>query len=138
MIAQTYAGPAYWFPDDIERPTNIVSITEQNANLLRDFPADWLPEIDSSRPYLAVVEDGRVVSLCCSARMSAQAHEAGVKTVAGYRGRGYAPAVVAGWAIAVRELGCIPLYSTSWENVASQRVASKLGSILYGSDLHYT
>ena len=78
------------------------------------------------------------MSFCCSVRISPQADEAGVETLEDYRGRGYATNVVAGWAIAVRELGRIPLYSTSWDNVVSQSVAKKLGLILYGVDLHFT
>ncbi|MGH2617528.1 MAG: GNAT family N-acetyltransferase, partial [Thermomicrobiales bacterium] len=39
------------------------------------------------------------------------------------------------WAQAVRQEGRIPLYSTSWENLASQAVARKLGLVLYGVDL---
>lgn len=137
-IAQVWMGPAYRFPDRVGWSTNVTSITKQNAGLLRDFFADWVPGIGSIQPCVAVVDDGRAVSVCCSVRISPRAHEAGVETAEGYRGRGYAPAVVAGWATAVRELGRIPLYSTSWENAASQRVASKLGLILYGSDLHVT
>ena len=135
-IAQVWMGPAYRLPDRIGWPTNVTSITKQNTDLLRDFFADWVPAVGSIQPCVAVVDGGRAVSVCCSVRISPRAHEAGVETAERYRGRGYAPAVVAGWAIVVRELGRIPLYSTSWENAASQRVASKLGLILYGSDLH--
>jgi hypothetical protein len=31
-------------------------------------------------------------------------------------------------------LGCIPLYSTSWDNLASQAIARKLQMVLYGED----
>ncbi|HZS91689.1 MAG TPA: GNAT family N-acetyltransferase, partial [Chloroflexota bacterium] len=44
-------------------------------------------------------------------------------------------AVVAGWARAIRASGRIPLYSTSWDNHASQAVARKLGLVQYGTDL---
>jgi predicted GNAT family acetyltransferase len=71
-------------------------------------------------------------------RVTPTAHEAGVETPKQFRGRGYGGQVVAAWASAVRSLGCIPLYSTSWQNVASQAVAHKLGLVQYGTDLHIT
>ena len=49
-------------------------------------------------------------------------------------GRGFASAAVAAWAAALRERGRLPLYSTSWENLASQGVARKLGMVAYGED----
>jgi RimJ/RimL family protein N-acetyltransferase len=137
-IQQQWVGPAYRFPDDIHIPTNIVRITQENAALLRPGFTDMIPRLGFSQPCVAAVESGRAVSLCCSVRISSRADEAGVETLRDYRGRGYATNVVAGWAMAVRELGRIPLYSTSWDNIASQRVASKLGLVLYGVDLHFT
>jgi predicted GNAT family acetyltransferase len=84
---------------------------------------------------VAVVADDAAVSLCFSARLTERAAEAGVETLEGYRGRGYAPAVVLAWAQAIRASGRVPLYSTSWDNRASQAVARKLGLVQYGVDL---
>jgi predicted GNAT family acetyltransferase len=91
-------------------------------------------DLPSRLPCLATVVDGRLASLCLSARNTPIAAEAGVETLDEFRGRGYAPAVVAAWARAVREEGRIPLYSTSWDNLASRSVARKLGLVLYGAD----
>jgi predicted GNAT family acetyltransferase len=82
--------------------------------------------------------DGHAVAVCGSVRQTGQAYEAGVETVLAYRGRGYAARAVAAWAGVVRALGRVPLYSTSWQNTASQSVARKLALIQFGSDLHIT
>jgi len=66
------------------------------------------------------------------------AHEAGVETLPEFRGNGFAKEVTAGWARAVDALGAIPMYSTSWQNTASQAVAKKLGLICYGAEFHIT
>jgi predicted GNAT family acetyltransferase len=60
---------------------------------------------------------------------------AGLETLEEYRRRGHAVAVVAGWARAVRAMGRIPLYGTTWDNIASQGVARKLGLVRYGTEL---
>ena len=137
-VGKVWMGPAYRFPDDIVHPTNVVEITNKNRELLSFGFKDMVPNLELNGPCMAVVEDRKAVSLCCSARVSSQADEAGVETLEGYRGRGYAANVVAGWGMAVRDLDRIPLYSTSWDNLGSQRVTRKLGLILYGVDLHFT
>jgi predicted GNAT family acetyltransferase len=71
-------------------------------------------------------------------RITPLAHEAGVETVPLFRGRGYARAVVAAWSAAVRALGAEPLYSTTWQNMASRAVARALGLVAVGRDLHIT
>jgi RimJ/RimL family protein N-acetyltransferase len=42
------------------------------------------------------------------------------------------------WANAVRGLERVALYSTSWENAASRRLAATLGLVQFGADLHIT
>jgi len=132
-----HAGPAYRFPDHLDVSPEIVRITRDNAHLLRAMPAyrnDVERGLDAYEPRLAVVRDGVAVAICNSARLTGRAAEAGVETLAGYRGRGYAPLVVAAWAQAIRATGRIPLYSTSWDNLASRAVARKLGLAMYGAD----
>jgi predicted GNAT family acetyltransferase len=80
------------------------------------------------------VVDGDAVAMCSTVRIPDRATEAGVYTEEPFRGHGYAAAVTAAWAIAIRASGRIPLYSTEWGNAASRRVASKLELIVYGSD----
>ncbi len=70
--------------------------------------------------------------------MTDLAHEAGVETLPDYRKRGRALNVVAGRAGAVRKMGAIRFYSTSWNNLASQRVAARLKLRMYGVDFSIT
>ena len=46
--------------------------------------------------------------------------------------------MVIAWARAVQAIGATPLYSTSWENAASQAVARSLQLEMFGSDFHVT
>ena len=137
-IERVWVGPAYRFPEHIAPPANVVRLSRANAGLLKGDFAEMVSELNSSQPYLAVIEDSQAVSICRSVRSSSRAHEAGVDTLAGYRQHGYATSVVAAWALAVRALNRIPLYSTSWDNVASQGVARRLGLVQYGVDYHVT
>lgn len=139
-------GPAFSFPAEIpemprsaEHPVgDIVRVTAANADVLRPLLPDWLPDVHRSPPLLGLVLDGRAVAVCASVRITPCAHEAGVDTAPAFRGRGYAPRVVAAWAHVVRALGAEPLYSTGWANAASRAVARKLGLLLYGTDLNVT
>jgi RimJ/RimL family protein N-acetyltransferase len=132
-LAGTWSGPAWRFPDEIPASGNeVVRVTAENEDIVR--PVLVVDDLPSRLPCLVTVVDGRLASLCFSARNTPIAAEAGVETLDEFRGRGYAPAVVAAWARAVREEGRIPLYSTSWDNLASRSVARKLGLVLYGAD----
>ncbi|MCY4392291.1 MAG: GNAT family N-acetyltransferase [Chloroflexi bacterium] len=139
-IPEVWAGPAYRFPVDLPPPIDgVVRLTASTAALLRDGDLEpWLEDIGQSEPLMALVQDGRAVSICGSVRITPEAHEAGVETSAAARGHGFAVAVVKAWASAVRELGAEPLYSTSWENTASQAVARKLRLIPYAADYWLT
>jgi RimJ/RimL family protein N-acetyltransferase len=135
-LTQEERGPAYWIPEDVQAPAEAVLISETNAQLLEaHFPWKLTSRSNfKTGPLAAIVAQGSAVSICYCARLTPQAAEAGVETVEAFRGRGYASTVVAGWASAIRQRGLVPLYSTSWENVASQGVARKLGMVCYGED----
>lgn len=135
--AEIWSGPAYRFPDALPEAPGVTRITRAHLTLLRTMSEDigaLAMVFEQREPMMARVEDDAAVSLCFSSRLTPRAAEAGVETLQAYRGRGYAPAVVAAWASAVRATDRIPLYSTSWENHASQAVARKLGLIQYGVD----
>ncbi|MGG4106341.1 kasugamycin N-acetyltransferase AAC(2')-IIb [Paenibacillus lautus] len=127
------SGPCYRIPDKTTPAKQTVWITRENMNEYSLTGFEWLiTEIDYGQPCVALVHENRLVSVCRSVRITEGAHEAGLETLEEFRGRGYAAAVVAGWAIEVRKVGELPLYSTLWENNASRRVASKLALSYYG------
>lgn len=130
-------GPAYYLPE-LHPPTGTVIITPSNVTLLETYYPYTRSRHTELAPVVVRVLDGVAVAVCCSARITAQVAEAGVHTVEAYRGRGYASEIVRGWAACIRGTGRLPLYSTSWENTASQAVAEKLGSVLYGVDFSIT
>lgn len=128
-------GPAYWLP---ERPAPAEAALLGPADLPRfqaHFP-DFLQRPWESRlgPVAASLVGGQAVALCTCARWTESVAEAGVHTAPAFRGQGHARAAVLRWAQEVRRLGRIPLYSTAWENVASQRLAASLGGVWYGED----
>lgn len=138
------AGPAFRFPETITVPaakppdmTPVRRLAPADIPLLggMGWDVDTLPrEFAGWEPMLALFAAGEIASLAFSSRNTPRAVECGVETLPVYRGRGYAPRVVATWAQAIRASGRIPLYSTAWENRSSQAVARTLGLIQYGSD----
>jgi hypothetical protein len=137
-VQSVWTGPTYRFPERLPDVSGTVVITSANADLLEPYLSAWLEDVAAGAPLVAVVQGGRAVSICCSVRVTPVAHEAGVETHALFRGRGYAGLAIAEWAKAIRALGSIPLYSTSWQNTASQAVARKLGLVRFGTHLHVT
>ncbi len=132
-------GPAFRFGEigDASVPDQTVTIGDANAHLLdENFP--YTRTVLSQRaPVVGIVRDGAVVSACYSARRRRDAAEAGVDTIEPYRGQGFAVGVVSAWAVVARRAGLTPLYSTSWDNHASLRVAAKLRLEAYADTLSF-
>ncbi len=135
-VQELWMGPAYHFKEYFEPSRPVLAITETNAEKLKGGFEELVAELPDWQPFLALIDEGRAVSVCRSVRNTPAAHEAGVETLPEFRGKGYAKDVVAGWAQLVKSAGAIPFYSTSWENTASQAVAEKLRLIPYGADFH--
>ena len=137
-VKSVWHGPAYRFPSELPESACTVAVTERKAAVLRPEFDEWRDDIGRCRPMVAVVKDGQAVSVCATVRSAGHACEAGVETLARYRGRGYAGHAVASWANAVRREGRVPLYSTSCDNEASLAVARKLGLVQYATTFHVT
>ncbi|HEY7295160.1 MAG TPA: GNAT family N-acetyltransferase [Dehalococcoidia bacterium] len=136
-ITDESSGPAYRFPNSIAPAAAAVRITAGNRSIAREtFP--WLyDEYADWWPAFAVIHAGAAVSVCFSSRIGARACEAGVETLPEFRGHGYAGAVTAAWAAAVQQAGLTPIYSTSWENLASQGVARRVGLTMFAADVSW-
>jgi RimJ/RimL family protein N-acetyltransferase len=135
-IEEEYRGPAYWLPAISHVPPHVVLLSEARAQLVQDtFPwlVAWLAD-PANGPVAAVIEQGQAVAVCFCSRITQKAAEAGVETLPAFRGQGHATAAVAAWAASIQHSRRMALYSTSWENQASQGIAKKLGAVLYGED----
>lgn len=137
-IQTQWSGSAYWFPHEAVPTGQAVPISAERAHLLAGGLSDWIPDIPHQQPFVAVLVEGQAVAVCASVRITAQAHEAGVETLAAYRRQGYATAAVSAWAHLVQKQGALALYSTSFNNAASQKTAARLGLSLYGVGFHIT
>jgi hypothetical protein len=133
-ITDEYRGPCYQFPNDLPSSSaGAVAVTSANADVLAPH-FTWAIRAVGHMPIAAALVDGQAVAACWCSRLGERACEAGVETIPEHRGHGHATLAVARWATLVRESGRIPLYSTSWDNLASQGVARHLGMIFYGED----
>ena len=136
-LTGTWSGPAWRFPDEIpafehevdsrhdgERRSRATSLPgPSRTNCPGDSPvwrswtmAAWLPSASARATPRSPPRPGSIPS----------------RSFAGeaMRRRSLPPGLV----LFARK-GRIPLYSTSWDNLASRSVARKLGLVLYGADL---
>lgn len=130
-----WVGPAFVFNEIIMDYTDATLVTEENKYCLEYGFSSLLSELKFREPCYMVTENNIAVSVCFSARKSDKAAEAGVETLEDYRGKGCAIRVASSWAQAIRLSQRIPLYSTSWDNYASQSVAKRLQLRFYGTDI---
>ena len=130
-----HLGPCYRFPDEWPGDASTVLVDASNAAVLDEhFP--WLvDQLGWRAPVAAVLTDGSAVWVCYALRSSDFPAEAGVDTAPEHRGRGLAAQAVAAWATAVEAEGRHPLYSTSWANLGSRKVAAKLGLVPYAATI---
>lgn len=128
------AGPTYWLPRPPSVTSTAVELSLEDKDLLTDSLDEWIPDLQYRRPFFASISGPRATSVCASVRATRVADEAGVETAMTHRRRGHASNAVAGWALAVLAKGKIPLYSTSWQNQASQAVARRLGFEMFGEE----
>ncbi|HJW41797.1 MAG TPA: hypothetical protein VJ476_11285 [Rhizomicrobium sp.] len=128
------AGPLYDVPAGLLASGTSTSIDDTNAEFLHGGLEEWLPVVAAGVPLFAAIEGDHAVAVCATVNASRRAHSAGVETVPAYRGRGFAGRAVAGWANAVRALGCTPFYATTFDNISSQLVARRLNLSPVGSE----
>jgi len=137
-IQNIWMGPAYVYKGhttpEMEDDHRIVRITQQNSRLLDTFFAELQNVLEVKSPVFGYVLDGQAVSVCCSARTSEAGSEASLYTAEPYRGQGFAARVVSKWCEYLHAQGRIALYSTSWDNIGSQRIAQKSNLVPYGAD----
>lgn len=132
------AGPVYLIPPDLPLDPEIQ--IEPDLSRLADanpgnwHPTEWRELLDGLLgPVAIAIVDDRVASICHTpGPLTYFTAEAGVWTHADFRGRGLACATVAAWSRLVPAPGRHVFYSTDRDNLASQRVAARLGLPLLG------
>lgn len=125
----------------------VSSESDEGRELICSWTAGRIPEglielgfrkvADFWAPWCAAMIDGEVGSIAFAARLGDTGAELGLVTAKAFRGRGLASAATAGWtrlpALRSRTL----YYSTDRDNLASQRVAARLGLRLRGPACGY-
>ncbi|NJP90794.1 GNAT family N-acetyltransferase [Nonomuraea sp. FMUSA5-5] len=141
-------GPSYLVVPPLQADVTaevLRSDSAEHVRLVRSLPrpASWeedewgrLTSLSAGTPWAMVADDGQVVSICHSARLTPAGAEAGTWTSPAYRGRGHAAATTSAWAA---QFSGIHLFSsTSADNHSSQRVARRLGLRPLGWIWHLT
>jgi len=142
-VAEEEGCVQYRFADGIDggAPTHeLVAVTPANAAVVQRWLPTWAAyarEAHAALPMFASLVDGAAVAACATVRTPTVATQAGVETHPDFRGHGHAAAVTLAWARAIRALGVVPLYGTTWSNVRSQRVAARLGLVAFAGSLSF-
>lgn len=123
----------------------VSSDTDEGAELLARLEAGGLPEdlvemgfVDTTHfwpPWCVALDEGEIVSIAFTARLSALGAELGVATPSRFRGRGFAAAATAAWSSLPSLENRALFYSTNVTNVSSLRVVDRLRLPFVGPSL---
>lgn len=128
-------GPTYVFPKITDFTDEVILVTEENKEILKEDEHFAYVDFKIKQPCVVMMKNDKIIALCCSARQSNEAAEASVYTLEQYRSKGYGATVTKAWAYYVQQLKKTALYSTTWDNFASQGIARTLGLKQYGVTL---
>ena len=130
-------GDLYFVPHGSVAPVpddHVRMITANDATLVRGSPDDATPGPAEFIDVLlreglcaAAVVDGRVVAQAHAYCITPRHAEIGARTAAAYRGRGLSTACGALLCARLQQINRLPVWSTGESNLASQRVAQKIG-----------
>jgi RimJ/RimL family protein N-acetyltransferase len=106
----------------------------RDVPLLRSYPPQvWgnsyrtFEELLEDGVVAGAIQDGRLVAVALVSATSPRFADVGVHTLADFRRQGLSAAAASLVAEAVRSRGLVPIWSTGSNNLASQRVAEKVG-----------
>jgi RimJ/RimL family protein N-acetyltransferase len=124
----TEDGPSYVIPAGLPAPSraDIQTYDSDDAEALRARIPKEDP-VEGHGPWAVALVDGNLASVCSTARSGPAGAEAGLYTYPAYRRNGLGAATTVTWARLITEGGRTAFYSTSSENLSSQRVAQRLG-----------
>ena len=137
QINTTWHGLAFYRMEPLTlsvQPTK--SIGADAESMLNGDLAPWRPDLEHRSPFVVALEDSEAAAVCASVRITDAAHQAGLETKPSQRRRGYGSAAVRRWTNEVLDLGALPIYSTSRQNLASQKLAKALGYQLFAYDFY--
>ena len=142
-IIREATGGRAWYYDDVyhtmTRPAPIFDVpavrefTRSDVDLLQAAGVDGanfrggLPALIEQGAIAGAVVDGRIVSTAQTAAITDGYADIGVATDEQCRGRGFATAAASIVARRIQETGRTPVWSCGEDNLASLRVAQKLG-----------
>jgi hypothetical protein len=147
-VEEWHAGLIWTFLERLEyahQVTLVGSDTPQGDRLLARLTERGVPErlvrqgfVDVGEfwaPWCVALDKDDIASIAFTVSMGATSAEVGVNSVPEFRGRGFAAAATAGWAMLPALGGRALFYSTSRTNLSSQRVTQRLGLRFMGASL---
>jgi len=111
-------------PARLDAAATIITSNDTHPSELAEM-MDEQDRLSLLEPWVAIVVEARVASVCETSRSHPRAVEAGLWTYEPYRGSGFATAATAAWTDLVA--GRTIFYSAEASNVTSQAVARRVG-----------
>ena len=118
-----WTGTSYVFAQRVPPDAfpDVTRMDRSTSELFRDV-SDMAEQM-----VFTILQNGRIVSACESARENKAAGEAWVRTEPAFQRRGYAAQTTLAWAYDLQQKNKIPFYSHKQENIASEQLARRLG-----------